>query len=154
MSLKKLQGMRVLVTGAASGIGRATALAFAREGARLLLCDLDLARLEPVRDAVRALDAECSMHGVDVSNEEAMLALAESVHAEGGALDVLVNNAGIALLGSFLGSPGEFWRRTLEVNVLGVVHGIRFFVPHMHAAGGERRVVNVASLAATRRRPT
>ena len=146
-SLKTLQGKRVLVTGAASGIGRSTALAFAREGAELLLCDLDAGRIEPVRQQVVALGARCSTHGVDVSNEAAMHALADDVHRSGGALDVLVNNAGVAYLGSFFDSPVDSWNRVMNINLMGVVHGVRCFGPTMHAAGGARRIVNVASLA-------
>ncbi|RZL89661.1 MAG: SDR family NAD(P)-dependent oxidoreductase [Variovorax sp.] len=147
MTIRNLRHKRVLVTGAASGIGRATALAFARQGAELVLCDLDAARLEPVRDAVCALGAPCTTYGVDVSDEAAMHAFSERVHAQGGALDILVNNAGIGYLGAFLDSPSDSWRRTLGINVMGVVHGLRFFLPQMHAASGSRRVVNVASVA-------
>ena len=147
MSIKNLRDKRVLVTGAASGIGRATAIAFAREGAELLLCDLDAQRLETVRGEVLAAGARCSVHGVDVSSEPAMRSLADEVHERGGALDVLVNNAGVAFLGSFFGSPTHFWHKTLGVNVMGVVHGTSFFGSKMHDAGGVRRIVNVASLA-------
>jgi len=147
MTINKLRGKRVLVTGAASGIGRSTAIAFAEAGAELLICDLDARRLEPVRDLILVRGATCSTWAVDVSNEEAMSEFARRVHSQGGALDVLVNNAGIACLGAFLDSPLDSWRKTLDVNVMGVVFGMRFFLPQMIEAGGARRVVNVASLA-------
>lgn len=147
MTLRNLRGKRVLVTGAASGIGRATALAFASQGAELVLCDLNTNRLAPMRDAVSALGVNCVTFGVDVSDEAAMHAFSAQVHAQGGPLDILVNNAGIGYLGGFLDSPSDAWRRTLGVNVMGVVHGLRCFLPQMHAAGGSRRVVNVASVA-------
>ena len=147
MCIRNLRGKRVLVTGAGSGIGRATALAFAREGAHIVLSDLDEASLHPVRDVIAAVGGSCSTHGVDVRDEAAMQRLAETVHEEGGALDVLVNNAGIGYLGAFLDSPIDAWNRTLHTNVMGVVHGLRCFLPMMHTAGGIRRVVNIASLA-------
>lgn len=147
MSIKNLRGKRVLVTGAASGIGRATAIAFARQGAELVMCDLGVERLEPVRDAICALGVPCTTHGVDVSDEAAVIEFSRRVHAQGGPIDVLINNAGIGYLGGLLDTPVQAWRRTLDINVMGVVHGLRSFLPQMHAAGGLRRVVNVASVA-------
>ncbi|MGJ7512063.1 SDR family NAD(P)-dependent oxidoreductase [Variovorax sp. GT1P44] len=147
MTLRNLHGKRVLVTGAASGIGRATALAFASMGADLLLCDLVAERLAAVRDEVCAFGVNCTSFGVDVADEAAMHAFSLQVHAQGGPLDVLVNNAGIGYLGAFLDSPLDAWRRTLGINLMGVVHGLRCFLPQMHEAGGPRRIVNVASVA-------
>ena len=147
MSIAELKGRIVLVTGAASGIGRSTALAFARQGARLVVSDINAAALDDVRQEVEALGAGCYARAVDVSSETAMREFAEAVHAAVGPLDVLVNNAGIGYLGGFVASPLDSWRRCLDVNVLGVVHGCYFFLPRMIAAGGSRRIVNVASLA-------
>jgi len=76
-----------------------------------------------------------------------MKQFADAVHARVGAVDVLVNNAGIGYLGPFLESPLDSWRRVLDINVLGVVHGCYFFLPKMLAGGGTRQVVNIASLA-------
>lgn len=137
----------VLVTGAASGIGRSTALAFARRGAHLVVTDINAAALDAVSQEVNALGARCTARTADVSDESAMRAFAATVQAATGPLHVLVNNAGIGYLGGFVSSPLESWRRCLDINVLGVVHGCYFFLPGMIAAGGPRRVVNVASLA-------
>lgn len=145
MGVRNLCGKRVLVTGAASGIGRATALAFASRGADLVLCDLDASRLEPVRDAAAAMGVACATHSVDVSDEAAVQSFAHAVHAQGGAINVLVNNAGTSCRGAFLDSPMNAWRRTLGINVMGVVHGMRF-LPLMHDAGGTRRVVTGAGM--------
>jgi NAD(P)-dependent dehydrogenase (short-subunit alcohol dehydrogenase family) len=147
MGLQDLRASRVLVTGAASGIGRATALAFADAGAVLFLTDVDAQRLDAVCAEVCARGLPCVARVVDVTDAAAMAALAEDVHAHGGALDVLVNNAGIGYLGSFVDSPLDAWRRVLDVNVMGVVHGCRAFLPRMVEAGGARRIVNIASLA-------
>jgi short-subunit dehydrogenase len=148
MALKDLRRKQVLVTGAAAGIGRATALAFAKRGANLVVSDINPARLAEVQQEIDALGVSCFAHAADVSDETAMHAFAHAVHARVGAVDVLVNNAGIGYLGPFLASPLNSWKRILDINVMGVVHGCYFFVPKMIAAGGPRQVVNVASGAA------
>jgi len=147
MSIPDLRGRAVVVTGAASGIGRCTALAFARHGARLVLADVNPASLAAVRKEVEALGAVARDWTVDVSDEAAMREFAAAVQAEVGPPTVLVNNAGIGYLGGFVSSPLESWRRCLDINVLGVAHGCYWFLPRMIDAGGARRVVNVASLA-------
>jgi short-subunit dehydrogenase len=138
----------VLITGAGSGIGLESALAFARQGCTLILVDLSLERLAEVQPQVQALGANCEIHAVDVADAHSMQQLAEQVHREFGALDVLVNNAGIAFLGSFVCTPLSAWSRSLSVNIMGVVHGCHFFLPRMLEAGGARHIVNVASAAA------
>ncbi|MCC6193512.1 MAG: SDR family NAD(P)-dependent oxidoreductase [Burkholderiales bacterium] len=148
MKLENLRGKLVLVTGAGAGIGQAIAVAFARAGARLVLTDLDGARLTAVASELEAMGGRPVVRAANVADAAAMDALAAAVHAEAGALDVLVNNAGIAYLGPFVETPIDAWRRVLDVNVLGVVNGCRVFLPRMIAAGGSRRVVNVASAAA------
>lgn len=146
MSLHNLHGKRVLVTGAAAGIGRATAVAFARRGAELVLCDRRAGSLIAVRDEVRSHGARCSIFEVDVADESAMTAFSAQVHAQGGAIDVLVNNAGDTFLGS-LADPRLAWRLARSANLIGAVLGLRLFLPQMHAAGGSRRVVNVAAVS-------
>jgi NAD(P)-dependent dehydrogenase (short-subunit alcohol dehydrogenase family) len=142
------KGKLVLVTGAASGIGHAVAVAFARAGARLVVADVDRERLAKLVQALASQAPKPIAQVVSVADPEAMDRLAEAVHREAGPLDVLVNNAGIGYLGSFVDTPIEAWRRVLDINVLGVVNGCRAFLPRMIAAGGSRRVVNVASAAA------
>ena len=145
--INDLQGKWVLVTGAAAGIGHATALAFAEAGAHLVLSDLQAERLETLRAQLVQRGTRCIVDTVDVSDAAAMQAFAERVHSQVPALDVLVNNAGIGYLGPFLDTPLEAWRRVLDINVMGAVHGCRHFLPRMQQAGGPRRIVNVASLA-------
>ncbi len=148
MAVKNLRDKNVLVTGAGSGIGRATALEFAKRGARLIATDLQPAPLETLRGEIEALGTTCTVYTVDVSDEAAMRRLADDVHVAAGPLDVLVNNAGIGFLGPFLQSDLAHWPRVLGVNVMGVVHGCYFFIPRMIAGGGTRHVVIVASAAA------
>jgi NAD(P)-dependent dehydrogenase (short-subunit alcohol dehydrogenase family) len=147
MAIPDLKGRQVLVTGAAAGIGRATALAFARRGANVVVSDIDAGRLDGVKQEIEALGVACFARVADVASEAAMRDFAAAVERRVGPLDVLVNNAGIGYMAPFLATPLESWRRVLDINVMGVVHGCHFFVPPMRAAGGARQVVNVASLA-------
>ncbi|MBI5503925.1 MAG: SDR family NAD(P)-dependent oxidoreductase [Deltaproteobacteria bacterium] len=147
MASVKLKGSKVLITGAGSGIGRAAAIAFARRGGSMIATDLHAAPLEVLRREVESLGADCLVRIVDVRDEAAMRSLADFVHAQCRALDVLVNNAGIGYLGRFLDSDLAHWERVLDINVMGVVRGCHMFIPRMIAAGGPRRVLNVASAA-------
>ncbi|MDM4765052.1 SDR family NAD(P)-dependent oxidoreductase [Pelomonas sp. SE-A7] len=147
MAIKDLQDKLVLVTGAASGIGRATALAFARAGAHLIATDLNLAALASLQVDIEQLGRRCRTLQLDVSDEAAVRELATLLPRLGGVPHVLVNNAGIARLGAFLEDDLANWRRLLDVNLMGVVHLCRHLVPLMKAAGGQRQVLNVASAA-------
>ncbi|WP_443067735.1 SDR family oxidoreductase [Streptomyces sp. NBC_01351] len=142
-------GQLVLVTGAASGIGRATVFAFAEAGARVVAVDRDgegAARTADMARLVGAAEAwgEC----VDVSDEQAMEKLAAKVAAEYGIVDVLVNNAGIGLSGAFLDTSAEDWKKVLDVNLWGVIHGCRIFGKQMADRGQGGHIVNTASAAA------
>ncbi len=142
-------GQLVLVTGAGSGIGRATALAFAEAGARVLAVDRDAeAAAGTVGEALRRGAAAAWAEPADVSDERAMEKLAERVTTEYGVLDVLVNNAGIGLSGSFFDTTAEDWRKVLDVNLWGVIHGCRLFGRRMSERGQGGHIVNVASAAA------
>jgi NAD(P)-dependent dehydrogenase (short-subunit alcohol dehydrogenase family) len=145
--MKTLRGKQVLITGAASGIGLECARSFARRGANLVISDVNATALEGLRRQIAGLGVACLAQPCDVSSAQSVAALAAATQAAVGPLDVLVNNAGIAYLGSFEETRIEWWRRTLDVNVLGIVHCIQAFLPAMRAAGGERKIVNVASLA-------
>ncbi|MER6855969.1 SDR family oxidoreductase [Streptomyces pilosus] len=142
-------GQLVLVTGAGSGIGRATALAFAEAGARVLAVDRDAeAAAGTAGEALSRGAAAAWAETVDVSDEQAMEKLAERVGTEYGVPDVLVNNAGIGLSGSFFDTTAEDWRKVLDVNLWGVIHGCRLFGRRMAERGQGGHIVNVASAAA------
>lgn len=147
MAISDLKNKQVLVTGAASGIGRAAVVAFAKRGANIIAADIDLAALDGVKMEVEKLGVSCLTHAVDVSSEAAMKAFADLVHSKVGAVDVLTNNAGIGYLGRFLESDLAHWERVTRINVMGVVYGCYFFIPGMLAAGGDRQVLNVSSSA-------
>jgi NAD(P)-dependent dehydrogenase (short-subunit alcohol dehydrogenase family) len=141
--VKQLKGKTALVTGAASGIGRATTAALAAEGARVIVCDVNQAGLAEV---TAQLGSACPLsRRVDVADREAMRAFAAEVHALVPALDILVNNAGVALEGGLLETSLEDWDWLLGINLGGVVHGCHFFVPPM-AARGSGHVVNISSM--------
>ncbi|WP_103543668.1 SDR family oxidoreductase [Streptomyces sp. SM1] len=142
-------GQLVLVTGAGSGIGRATALAFAGAGARVLAVDRDAeAASRTAGEALRRGAVAAWAETVDVSDGQAMEKLAERVTTEHGVVDVLVNNAGIGLGGSFFDTTTEDWGRVLDVNLWGVIHGCRLFGRRMADRGQGGHIVNVASAAA------
>ncbi|WP_197363216.1 SDR family NAD(P)-dependent oxidoreductase, partial [Streptomyces clavuligerus] len=134
--------------GAASGIGRATALAFAAAGARVVLVDRDAEGAAAAAGAARRAGAPAAWaEAVDVADAEAMEKLAERVAREYGVVDVLVNNAGIAVAGSFLDTGAEDWRRVIDVNLWGVVHGCRLFARQMADRGQGGHIVTIASAA-------
>lgn len=142
-------GQLVLVTGAAAGIGRATAFAFAEAGARVVAVDRDAEGAGRTAELARLIGAPAAWaETVDVSDEQAMEKLAEKVAAEYGIVDVLVNNAGIGISGSFLETSAEEWRRVLDVNLWGVIHGCRLFGKQMADRGQGGHIVNTASAAA------
>jgi len=140
----KLQDRAVVVTGAGSGIGRATALAFAKEGARIAACDVDNARLETLRGELG--DRALLVRKVDVSSRSEMRSFADAVHALVPAADVVVNNAGVGLGGTFLDTSLDDWDWLLGVNLRGVVHGCHFFIPKMVDRGAGGHVVNISSI--------
>jgi NAD(P)-dependent dehydrogenase (short-subunit alcohol dehydrogenase family)/pimeloyl-ACP methyl ester carboxylesterase len=142
-------GQLVLVTGAGSGIGRATAFAFAEAGARLIAVDRDAESAARTAEMAGLIGApEAWAETVDVSDEQAMEKLAEKVAAEYGVVDVLVNNAGIGLSGSFFDTTPEDWKKVLDVNLWGVIHGCRLFGRQMADRGQGGHIVNTASAAA------
>ncbi|WP_434600443.1 SDR family oxidoreductase [Streptomyces sp. A5-4] len=142
-------GQLVLVTGAASGIGRATAFAFAEAGARIVAVDRDAEGAARTAEMSRLIGAPQAWgETVDVSDEQAMEKLAEKVAMEYGVVDVLVNNAGIGLSGSFLETSAEDWKKVLDVNLWGVIHGCRLFGKQMAERGQGGHIVNTASAAA------
>ncbi|MCG6496051.1 SDR family oxidoreductase [Kitasatospora sp. A2-31] len=141
-------GRLVVVTGGGSGIGRATALAFAEDGARVVVCDLDLAAAERTAELASLIGPAAHAYQVDVSDGDAVDAFAKEVAAEHGVPDVVVNNAGIGHSGTFLQTTAKEWQRVLDVNLWGVIHGCRAFGTLMADRGAGGHIVNVSSAAA------
>jgi NADP-dependent 3-hydroxy acid dehydrogenase YdfG len=144
MAPHRLDGKLAVVTGAGSGIGRATALAFAAGGARIAACDVDQPRLDAL---ARDLGAQAAViRRVDVSDRGQMSAFAAEVHAITPAADYVVNNAGVAVGGTFLQTSLDDWDWLLGINLRGVVHGCHYFVPKMVSRGAGGHVVNISSI--------
>lgn len=143
-----LAGRQVFITGAASGIGRATALAAGREGAVLLLTDVNQAGLLDTVDTVRAEGGEVAYAApADLSDHDAVRAMAAAVTEAHGAMDVVMNIAGIAMWGTISSLPHSTWRKVVDVNLMGPIHVLEYLVPPMVEAGRGGHVVNVSSAA-------
>jgi NADP-dependent 3-hydroxy acid dehydrogenase YdfG len=142
----ELHGQVVAVTGASSGIGESTALACARAGAAVSLAARRSERIEELAARINADGGRALAIATDVGEEEQARAFVARTHAELGRLDVLVNNAGVMLLGPIENAPTEEWRRMIHANVFGVVYCTHAALPLMHAQGSGH-VVNVSSVA-------
>lgn len=147
-----LEGTVALVTGASSGIGEATALALAAEGATVAVAARRRDRLEKLAERITGAGGDALVLETDVTDEGQAKAMVEQTVAELGRLDTLVNNAGVMLLGPILDAPTEEWRRMVHLNLLGLLYCTHAALPHLlSAADGEPRqvadVVNVSSVA-------
>lgn len=137
-----------VVTGGASGIGYALAERFAAEGVKLAIADIHQRSLDEAAAKLRATGATVLAERVDVSDAAAVEAFAEAVYREYGAVHVLCNNAGVGIQQLPVWEhPLENWHWIMGINLWGVIHGIRSFVPRMVASGVEGHVVNTASMA-------
>ncbi len=148
MKLSSLQGKKCLITGAASGIGKATAVAAAGEGAELYLTDVQADKLEAMVAEIRAKGGRVALYqAFDIANYDAVCAFARGIHSEHGSMDVLMNIAGISIWGSIDRLQHEHWRQVIEINLMGPIHVLENFVPKMIEAGRGGHIVNVSSAA-------
>ena len=146
--LKSVSGKKTLVTGAANGIGRATALAAARIGAEMVLIDIDADGLaQTVATIERAGGKVVASRALDISDVDAVAACATEVHDQHGSLDVVMNIAGVSAWGTVENLEHRHWRSMIEVNLMGTIHVLEHFVPPMVRAGGPGALVNVSSAA-------
>jgi NAD(P)-dependent dehydrogenase (short-subunit alcohol dehydrogenase family) len=145
--VRTLTGRVAVVTGAASGIGRALAERFAAEGMKVVMADVETAALEAAAAAVRLKAPAVLPVRVDVARPEDVERLAEETYAAFGAAHVVCNNAGVAVIGAVHEHTLADWQWVLGVNLWGVIHGVRAFVPRMLAGGDEGHIVNTASMA-------
>lgn len=146
MTLDSLEGRTAVVTGAASGIGFALARRFVYEGMHVVMADVDRASLETAR---RELGDHTIAQVTDVASAESVNELAQRVFNEFGEVHLLCNNAGVAGNAPvpIWETPLETWHWVLNVNLMGIIHGLRAFVPRMLASGAPGHIVNTASLA-------
>jgi NAD(P)-dependent dehydrogenase (short-subunit alcohol dehydrogenase family) len=143
--LRQLDGLQVFVTGAASGIGRAVAQQVAAQGGRLLLTDVDEAGLTEVAQSLGS--SVVVAQAADVSDHDAVRRLARQVTDQAGAMDVVMNIAGISAWGTVSSLSPQTWRAMVEVNLMGPIHVIEELVPPMVEAGRGGHLVNVSSAA-------
>ena len=148
MTGSSFAGKRVFVTGAASGIGRATALRLAREGALLYLTDVNPGGLDQTVADARALGADVPAHrALDISDYDAVARFAADIHTHHPAMDIVMNIAGISAWGTVEHLTHQHWRSMIDVNLMGPIHVIETFLPPMVAAGRGGQLVNVSSAA-------
>jgi NAD(P)-dependent dehydrogenase (short-subunit alcohol dehydrogenase family) len=140
-------GKVAVVTGAGSGIGRATAVELARLGAEVHLADVDDASVQEAAAQIQADGAVAHAHAVNVTDADAVQEMADRVYRASGRVDILHNNAGIAISGRTEELDLAAWRRVVEVNIMGVVHGIASFGPRMLRQDGGGHIINTASAA-------
>ncbi len=140
-------GKVTVVTGAASGIGRALAEAFATEGSAVVVADLDIEEAERVAASIRAVGGDALAVAVDVADAASVDALAAAAIARYGRVDVLCNNAGVSTFNLMTDQTLDDWRWVFGVNLWGVINGLHTFVPIMREQGTPGHIVNTASIA-------
>lgn len=141
--MERLEGRRVIVTGAAAGIGRAISLRMAEEGARVLVADIDGAAAEKVASEIGTVS-----HEVDVTKADQVQILIERAREEFGGLDVMVNNAGVGIAADVTQTGEAEWDRLMDVNLKGTFLGMKYAIPAIRESGGGA-VINMSSIAAT-----
>jgi len=145
-SLEVFRGGVAVITGAGSGMGAGMARALARVGATVVLAEIAVDRAERVAGEIRAEGGAAHVIPVDTGDPASIEALAAAVHERFGAVRLLANNAGIETLGLAWELSAAAWERIVKINVLGPIHGVRAFVPHMLAAGQRAFIANFGSI--------
>jgi len=145
--MERLEGKVAVVTGSASGLGRAMVERFAREGMTAVVADNRFAEAEVVAKEISRNGGKAVAVEVDVTQRDSMIALADRVDDELGGASVLVNNAGVVSFTPVAQAEEEGWRWIVDVNLFGVVHGLQTFLPRMLASQRDCHIVNTASLA-------
>jgi len=143
--MKRLEGKVALITGAASGIGKATALVFAREGAVPIIGDVDHRNAETVVQAIQEAGGRARFYPLDVVNAKQIMKVVINTVKDFGGIDILVNNAGVIDPGNVARTTEEMWDRQIDVNLKGVFLCSKYVVPEMLKKGGA--IVNVASIS-------
>ncbi|MEA2403712.1 MAG: hypothetical protein QOE08_359 [Thermoleophilaceae bacterium] len=142
-----LEGKVAAITGASSGIGEATALALAEAGAAVALGARREDRLKELAEKIESNGGRAAALKCDVSDEVSARAFVEGTRDQLGGLDILINNAGVMLLGPVEGAPLDDWRRMVDVNVLGLLYCTHAALPVMREGGGGGHIVNISSVA-------
>lgn len=147
--MQNLKGKTAIITGAGRGIGRATAIAFAKEGINLGLVGTTRANLEKVAAEVTEYDVQVTIATADVSDNESVISAVEAIKSERGAIDILINNAGIGKFGKFLELSPEEFKNMIDVNLMGAYYVTRSVLPGMiEQNSGD--IINISSTAGER----
>ena len=150
--MQEIAGKVALITGAGRGIGRATAIALAQEGIHVGLVGRTIENLQNVAEELKAYDVKVAMAAADVADLDSITAAVEAIRGELGAIDILINNAGISKFGGFMELTPEEWTKIIDVNVKGVYYTTRAVLPEMMERNtGD--IVNISSTAGQRGAP-
>lgn len=133
------------ITGGANGIGKSLAGQLAAAGSKVIVTDVDVKGAEDVAGEIRSKGGQAASYPLDVTDRDAVMALAEEVHESHGVVDFLFNNAGIGMSGDFLSIPAEAWKKIFDINVMGIVNCSQAFVPAMIKRSKGGHVINTAS---------
>ena len=148
MPVNSLESKKCFITGAASGIGRATAVAAAAEGAELFLTDINPTGLDSAVAEIVASGGRVRMHkAFDISDYDSVRTFAADIHAAHGSMDIVMNIAGISIWGTVDQLQHQHWRRAVDINLMGPIHVIECFLPEMIRAQRGGHLVNVSSAA-------
>lgn len=148
MAITSLQNRKCFITGAASGIGRATAMAAAAEGAELFLTDINAPQLEAVVAEITAAGGKVAEYrALDIASLEAVSDFANHIHVTHGSMDIVMNIAGVSIWGSIDRLEHRHWQKIVDVNLMGPIHVMETFIPPMIRAGKGGHLVNVSSAA-------
>lgn len=142
----RLQNKIAIITGAGSGIGRAIAEVFAKEGAKVIVADYKSAGGQETVKNIVAAGGQAEFIQADVSKSDEIEAMVRVAAEKFGGLDILVNNAGVALMADLASTTDEIWQKTIDVDLKGVFLGIKFAVPEMEKRG-KGKIINIASIA-------
>lgn len=142
--MKNLNAKVAVITGAGSGIGRALALNLAQQGCALALADINEAALEETRSLIVS-NQKVSLHGLDVGNKDAVFAFADEVYKEHSQIDIVINNAGVALSDTVENATYDDMQWLFDINFWGVVHGTKAFMPYLQQRP-EAQLVNISSI--------
>lgn len=145
--MQELRGTAAFITGGASGIGRAMGRAFLQEGMKVMLADVELSALDQTLDDLREFDGNVRGIACDVADPDSVERAAQATFAAFGKVHVVCNNAGVAAGGGIDLISVDNWRWVVDVNLMGVVHGVRSFLPHIRSHGEGGHIVNTASMA-------
>ncbi|WP_339251584.1 3-ketoacyl-ACP reductase [Sporosarcina sp. FSL W8-0480] len=150
--MQNISGKNAIITGAGRGIGRATAIAFAKEGINVGLIGKTAANLEKVAEELTEYGVKVSFAAADVSDNESVIAAVEQVKSELGPIDILINNAGIGKFGKFLELPPEEFKQIIDVNLMGMYYVTRAVLPEMiERQTGD--IINISSTAGQKGAP-